>query len=259
MFINTFIKQYINTLIALVLSIITFNSYAAIAVDSLYDVWSPEKASFVKTIYNDSNDKTAYVKLELSHVEIDAKGNKTEHLLNAKEMSQSVFMTPTRLIIPPKQSRYVRFRLPQGRSDQKAEMYKIAITPVTPEKGDGFGLSEKQLDEVKEISAGVTINIAYVSQLVVQPTSSTFNTQLFDQKDQVVIANYGNDLIKVEMQQSCKADADPKASGCTNGQKRQELRIMPNDRREIDKTHATEITFDIIENNHKSFSRTIKV
>ncbi len=232
---------------------------ASIAVDSLYDVWSSDKDSFVKTIYNDSSDKTAYVKLELSYVDIDAVGNKNERLLNAKEMSQSVFMTPTRLIIPPKQSRYIRFRLPQGRSDQKAELYKIAITPVTPEKGDGFGLSNKQLEEVKEISAGVTINIAYVSQLVVKPTSSTFNTQIFDQEEHVVIANLGNDLIKVEMQQSCKVGADPKISGCTNGYKRQELRIMPNDRREISKAHATEITFDIIENNDKSFSRTIKV
>ncbi len=232
---------------------------ANVAVDSLYDIWSPDKGSFVKTIYNDSDSKTAYVKLELSHVKIDAKGEKIERTLNAKEMSESVFMTPTRLIIPPKQSRYIRFRLPQGRSQQKAELYKIAITPVTPEKGDGFGLSEKQLEEVREISAGVTINIAYVSQLVVQPASSTFNTRIFDQKKHVVVANYGNDLIKVEMQQSCKAGIDPKISGCTNGQKRQEFRIMPSDRREISKEHATEITFDIIENNDKSFTRTIKV
>ncbi len=179
-------------------------AFANIAVDSLYDIWSEDKPAFSKTIHNNDSSKTAYVKVELLEVTNPLSKDKVEKILSSKEMSEGLFITPSRLIIPPAQSKNIRFYHPKGRSKDQISYYRVNMMPVLPKKEDGFEVTDKEVLADSEISAGVGIMIGFSSILVVQPKNTVYRTNVKLKEKRIEIHNNGNALIEVVVKAQCK-------------------------------------------------------
>ncbi len=179
-------------------------AFASIDLNSLYDIWSEDKPMFSKTIYNNDSSKTAYVKIELLEVTNPLSENKVEKLLSSKEMAERLFVTPSRLIIPPGRSKNIRFYHPKGRSKDQISYYRVSIMPVLPKKEDGFAITDKELLADGEISAGVGIMIGFSSILVVQPQNAVYKTYVKSKEEALEIHNDGNALIEVVVKAKCK-------------------------------------------------------
>jgi len=228
-----------------------------IAIDDLYDIWSEDKVTFSKTIHNNDSNKTAYVKIELVEVKNPLSDNTTEKTLLPKEMSESLFVTPSRLIIPPGQSKHIRFYYPKGRNKDEVSYYRINMTPVAPKKEDGFLLSDKELADNDGIAAGVGITIGFSSILVVQPQNAFYKTSVSQKDGAVYVYNDGNAVIEVEAKAKCKAGNLPEAEGVTTrhsycnqqGVYEQKYKVYPQKNRVIDTSFLKEnIEIQVVEN-----------
>ncbi|WP_116963589.1 hypothetical protein [Fastidiosibacter lacustris] len=232
-------------------------SMANIAIDDLYDIWSEDKVTFSKTIHNDDPNKTAYVKIELVEVKNPLSDNKTEKTLLPKEMSESLFVTPSRLIIPPGQSKNIRFYYPKGRNKDEVSYYRVNMTPVAPKKEDGFALSDKELADNDGISAGVGITIGFSSILAVQPQNAFYKTTVSQKDEAIYIYNNGNAVIETEVKAKCKTNDSLKTGGVTvnhsycnqQGVFEQKYKVYPQKNRVIDTSFLKEnIEIQVFEN-----------
>ncbi len=241
---------------------------ANIAVDSLYDIWSEDKLAFSKTIHNNDSSKTAYVKVELLEVKNPLSKDKVEKMLSSKEMSEGLFITPSRLIIPPGQSKNIRFYHPKGRSKDQISYYRVNMIPVLPKKEDGFEINDEEALSSGEISAGVGIMIGFSSILVVQPQNTNYQTSVKFKDKHIEIDNDGNALVEVGVKAKCKPkeelqklSVDLKEQHCDDQNLfEQRYKVYPSNPKIIDTVPlADSVNVEVFENGKRAYSQSYSI
>lgn len=177
----------------------------AIGIGSMYDLLMPGENNMVKKVYN-SGDSTAFVRVDVLEIKLDAKGNEQELVpqkFDGDALNKNrLIATPLRMIIPPSEFQSIRLLWPGSR--EKERYYRIRFTPVVPDKTNNFGLTEEQIQEYKgSIKAGVNVLTGYGSILYVTPDKAVFNTTTVNESKSITVRNAGNATIVLDNIRHC--------------------------------------------------------
>ncbi|WP_333781666.1 hypothetical protein [Kosakonia pseudosacchari] len=219
-----------------------------IGIGSMYDTLTPDKQSIAKRIYN-TGTSTAFVRVDMLEVNIDKSGKVVE--LPLKELSGNslqkdrLIVTPLRMIIPPGGFQSVRIMWPGDRSVEK--YYRVRFIPVLPKTDDGFGLSNKEVDDYrkKALSAGLNVLSGYGTLVIVLPTKPVFSTQIESSSPSAIrVTNKGTATIVLENIRNC-------TSAGTECDSAKRLFILPGKTKEIDKSKGRTTLFTLIEGENQ--------
>ncbi|WP_203249588.1 hypothetical protein [Cysteiniphilum marinum] len=177
--------------------------YASIHPGALIEEWDDDSSEFTKVIKN-TGDKTEYVNILLYKIE-DPFGVNKETPMGLKEMVSDLLVSPLKMILPPKYEKILRLSYPKGRQNfTKDHYYKIVVQPVLPSLENGFFNVENKMQ------AGVQLNIAYGTLLIVTPLAKNIHYQTEHKvaNHELAFNNKGNSFVKVEVRGKCQESAD---------------------------------------------------
>lgn len=204
--------KFRSAIILAVFFSVTFNTKASpeIGIGSMYDLLMPSENFLVKKVYN-SGDSTAFVRVDILEIRIDANGKEQELIPQKVDVmglnKERLIATPQRMIVPPSEFQTLRLLWPGTRD--KERYYRVRFTPVQPDKENDFGLSEKQIQEYKNsVKAGVNILTGYGSIMYIMPESPVFKTEIEKKGDTVKISNSGNATIVLDGIRHCRENKD---------------------------------------------------
>lgn len=204
------VKAFCCALLGLFLASASSTALAtpSIGIGSMYDILVPGKQALTKRIYN-TGTSTAFVRVDLLEIHPQKTAKALEvpvkDIAGNALVKNRLIVTPLRMIIPPSGFQTVRIIWPGDRTAER--YYRVRFTPVMPETGDGFGLSNKEISEYrnKALSAGLNVMAGYGTLVMIQPAKPVFNTQfLTASSDSITVKNQGNATIALENIRHCK-------------------------------------------------------
>ena len=186
----------------------------SIGLTTLYDIWNVSATKgnkhqkvFIKPIYN-KGDTIAFVLTSVFEILNPAessmgKPEKTKQLSAKELIKKGLVISPTHIILPPKQQNQVKVYYIQEATKNKMNkdlLLRLNFTPVIPKKDSGFNLTKAQ---EKEAKANVGILIGYGSILVIRPHNPHHDLSVKKQKTGIVVNNKGNTVEVIEIKGFC--------------------------------------------------------
>lgn len=178
----------------------------SINIGGMHEFMGGDTSTFVKRVYN-NGDSTAFVRVSVSEIVIDAQGNATEKPIDAtgvmNKQAQGVVASPARLIVPAGGMQAGRL-LYMGPRD-KERIYRVRYIPVVPTDKSEFGQSDAEFNDYKnKTNAQVTMLTGYGALLAVRPESERYDTLIRDVGDKHTVRNNGNTTIILERFRECQ-------------------------------------------------------
>jgi len=237
-----------HTLIAMALMSLAVTSQAAspqINVGPLFDYMPSNGSHFLKRIRN-TGDATAYVRVEVTRMNIDSAGKITETPVDTAALARSeadasgLIASPSRLIIPASNGMQAVRLIYRGERDSE-QYFRVRYVPVVPESGE-FSLDEKQSGDYKQsMSAGVSVFTGFGTVVFVPPRNARYDTRM----DGRQISNQGNATVILDNVKICQV---AKPEQCSKSSK---LHLRPGQSHMLP-GEVTEYTrFDLIEGGNK--------
>ncbi|MCL9781318.1 hypothetical protein M9194_07745 [Vibrio sp. S4M6] len=180
----------------------------SVSVNGMLDYWHVEKgadtmAPLSKKVTNNSCKASSYYLVKVARV-TDPLTQPKEHILNPKEMSQSVLAYPATLAIGPQRTGETKLVLPKGQSET-LQFYRLIFNPVLPEKKYGFNVDKKELNKIK---SETRMALAISTNVVVEPRHPDYTYSIERKKNtnQIQIDYRGNALLQVSVYGQCQAE-----------------------------------------------------
>lgn len=180
-----------------------------ISVDGLFDYWhqtqdnQSDQMILTKKLTNNSCKSALYYIVKLYRVEnpFNENGQKEKSIeMTPKDMSESIFITPSRLIILPKHSAQVRLIMPKGHNNNDLAFYRVSFQPVIPEKKYGFDIDE---DELEKLRAQTVVGMGVSTAIVIEPKIPNYTSELVQSDNIITMKNKGNSLLMYSLSGQC--------------------------------------------------------
>lgn len=212
---------------------------AGIAIGQMYHQIDSTRVTEKKRIYNNGSD-TAFVRVDVLELDIDSQELPPSDI----DITQSLLVSPSRMIIPPGGTQTVRLIALGPR--EKERYFRVRYIPVAPNKHGEFPDDESQTEAGEVNTAGsVSVLIGYGTLVTVAPKEPRFKTRIDRAIASEALHNEGNTTVIAEHHRICPANGR-ECSGPTRD------RIKPGKSLALATTADSHHRFDLIEGSRKT-------